>query len=201
MVASQSHGFIWESEICHNTFKLPSNYKPHTNVHDVPHKDNIFNPNENISLKTTGSHTLYCGDIQRFFTYDFDYLNTIIVVKYVQSDDSYSKDVQHIYEIDYTKSMHRKLFGSIDAFTLNTYVQKIKDIPKGKCSTLIKRDYISQKNYMQDYYNMKIVINPKVDSYGQRRVQCSIPNFTSVLKDHIRYSSSCLLYTSDAADE
>ena len=75
---SQSHGFIWENSI-KTIFNLPSEIN-NTSKYDIPCEINIFNPNENISIKTTGGTSIDCGDILRFYNYDFDKENTIIVI-------------------------------------------------------------------------------------------------------------------------
>ena len=45
-------------------------------------EENKFNSNENISIKCTKSNNIDCGDIIRFYNYNFVENNTIIVVKY-----------------------------------------------------------------------------------------------------------------------
>ena len=65
---SQKHGFIWENEIRNIIF----NKKEESNNTD---KYDIITDTENISIKTTGSNTICCSDILRFFTYDFNKKN------------------------------------------------------------------------------------------------------------------------------
>ena len=80
---SQSAGFKFENEVKEKVFGL----NPETNntdIHDIDHTRNIFDPNENISIKSTKSNTICCSDIMRFFSYDFEKKNTIIVIKYKQ---------------------------------------------------------------------------------------------------------------------
>ena len=93
---SQKHGFDFENEIRTKVFDL----KPETNntdIHDIPHEQNKFDKNENISIKTTkNSKGVECGDILRFFDYDFNFKNTIIVGKWKQLNQ-YTKK---IYETD-----------------------------------------------------------------------------------------------------
>lgn len=185
---SQIHGFTFENSIRENVFNLPSESN-NTDIHDIPKNKNIFNINENCSIKTTGSHTICCGDIIRFYNYNFDEQNTIIVVKYEQTQ--YEKIVKNIYEIDYNKECHMHLFGDLPKHILEEYVSEVKKIPKK-----IKGDkaldiynYKYEKKKILDKYNFNIAINPKVDS-SQSRVQCSIPNFTEKLKKFIKYKSS-----------
>ena len=49
-------------------------------------------------------------------------------------------------------------------------------------------DYLSEKEKIIKKYNLKININPKVDS-SQTRVQCSIKNFDTILSNFIIYKS------------
>jgi len=186
MGQSQKHGFTFENEV-RKIFGL----KPESNdrnVHDIPCNLNKFNPNENISIKTVGSTTICCGDIMRFFSYDFNKKNTIIVIKYNQIDNQ--KTVENIYEIDYTMDMHQILFGDCTLQLIQDYVNMIKGIPHGRAPPETKKKYKLEKKNIETVNNMKIQINPKVDSKGQRRVQCSIPNFDSLLQDYITYKSS-----------
>ena len=46
-----------------------------------------------------------------------------------------------------------------------------------------------KKKKLEKNFNCKIKINPKIDSKGQRRVQCSITNFETILKKFIIYES------------
>ena len=95
---SQNHGFIFENSIRKNVFNLPIESN-NTDIHDIPKEKNKFNSNENCSIKTTGSDKIFCSDILRFFNYDFNEKNTIIVIAYKQTDTH--KIIENIYEIDY----------------------------------------------------------------------------------------------------
>lgn len=106
----QNHGFKFEGMIREKVFGLQANNND-TNIHDIPCNENKFNKNENISIKTTGSNTICCGDILRFYNYDFTKVNTIIVIAYKQVENY--KIIQNIYEIDYNKDCHNLLFGNI----------------------------------------------------------------------------------------
>ena len=67
---SQNHGFTFENQIRLNIFNLDSESN-NTDKYDISSANNIYNSNENISIKTTGNGTICAGDILRFFTYDF----------------------------------------------------------------------------------------------------------------------------------
>ena len=185
---SQGHGFVFENEIRTKVFDLPVEGNS-TTVHDIPCSKNKFDENENCSIKTTGSQTICCGDVLRFYNYDFNKKNTIIVINYDQLNDS-KKAIKRIYEIDYNKECHKKLFGNLPKDEIKNYVDGVKSIPakvKGAAALQIY-DYKSEKNRLSKKYNNTLQLNPKVDS-KQSRVQCSITNFEQTLKDFITYVS------------
>ena len=182
---SQNHGFIYENSIRVNIFNLPEQDND-TNVHDIPKEINIFTPNENISIKTTGSNNICCADILRFFNYDFSEKNTMIVIQYDQI--GVNKVVKKIYEIDYNKACHKLLFGTLPKVEILKYITGVKTIPPKTKGEEAKKifDYLAEKNKLNQY-NHEITINPKVDG-SQSRVQCSIG--LNKLKDFISYEST-----------
>jgi len=184
---SQRHGFTFENSVRETLFNLPRETN-NTEKHDIPKDKNKHNPNENCSIKTTGSGTICCGDILRFYNYDFSEKNTIFVINYEQTDTE--KIIKHIYEIDYNQECHKLLFGNLPKEVIENYVKCVKSIP-----TIIKGveakkifNYLVEKKKLKKEYNNIIQINPKVDG-SQSRVQCSIPNFEKKLKDFITYKS------------
>jgi hypothetical protein len=186
---SQKHGFQYENIIRHKVFKMPAESN-NTETHDIPADMNILDKNENCSIKTTGSQTIFCSDISRFYGYSFneDVKNTIIVIKYNQSETE--KIIETIYEIDYNKECHNVLFGNLPKPVIDGYVKQVKSIPRKVGGQEAKAifDYIVEKKSLKKNYNFEIQINPKVDS-NQSRVQCSIPNFETLLKNFIIYKS------------
>jgi len=187
MPQSQQHGFIFENNIREEVFGLPKE-KNNTDTHDIPKQKNKYNEDENCSIKTTGSLTIYCGDISRFYNYNFKEKNTIIVVKYEQTDKE--KIIKNIYEIDYNAECHTLLFGNLPKEVIENYVENVKGIPKSIKGEEAKKifNYIEANKKLKKEYNYEITINPKVDS-KQSRVQCSITNFETKLKDFIKYKS------------
>lgn len=176
---SQSHGIIWENEIREKVFNLKP-VKNDTNKYDINAKDNKFDINENISIKTTGSDNIDCADILRFYNSDFNKKLTMYVIKYEQKTEV--KVIKEILEINYCKELQNILFGSITEEELINYVNLIKSIPKGVVSDNIKRTYINKKKELETNYSMYINISPKVDSKNQRRVQCSIPKISKLFE-------------------
>ena len=187
---SQSHGFIIENDIREKCFGLEYENN-NTDRHDIPKEKNKHDENENCSIKTTGSNMIDCGDLLSFYGYDFDEKNTIIVYKYKQIDDNHKK-LENIYEINYNKECHKRLFGDVSIDVLKEYVDFVKSIPKHINKDELKKyrdDYKKKKKEIQNKYKLKINISPKVDSKTQRRVQCSIPKFQELLRDYIVYES------------
>ena len=185
---SQAHGFKWENEIKTKVFELPEESN-NTDKYDVSHEKNTNKENENVSIKTTGSKNIDCSDILRFYEYDFNKKNTIILIHYKQSSDK-TKKIMCIYEIDYNEEAHKTLFGTITKEELEKYVLYIKKIASGKCDEDKKKYYKAEKLRLQKLHNMKINISPKVDSKSQRRVQCSIPKFQTTMMPFIVYKST-----------
>ena len=185
---SQKHGFTFENSTREQIFDLPIE-KNNTDKHDIPKHKNKYNKNENCSIKTTGSATIYCSDILRFYNYDFNENNTIIVIKYKQTETE--KIVQSIYEIDYNIECHKVLFGNLPKEVIEKYVENVKSIPRHIKGDEAKKifNYLDEKKELKKKYTNIIQINPKVDS-SQSRVQCSIPKFEENLKEFIKYKSS-----------
>jgi len=178
---SQAHGLFWDSEIRVKCFGLPE-CKNDTTKYDVCCENNKFDPLENISIKTSGNNNIDCGDILRFYSGDFDNDKkyTIILIRYKQIENK--KILSEILEINYDTKLRDILFGTISKKMLEGYVDFIKNIPAGCVSEATKKNYKDCKNKMQNEFNMKINISPKVDSHSQRRVQCSIPKLDQLLE-------------------
>ena len=169
---SQSHGLFWDSEIRDIVFDVKECIND-TKKYDIDYYENKFDPNENVSIKTSSNNNIDCSDIIRFFNGDFSKKYTIILIRYVQDDQF--KCIKEIIEINYTQSLRDFLFGTITEEILQQYVDMIKSIPYGQASAETKQHYKMKKNELHKQYNMFINISPKVDSKNQRRVQCSIP--------------------------
>jgi hypothetical protein len=190
---SQSHGLFWENEIRTKVFKLGMCIN-NTKKYDIDCCENIFNCNENVSIKTTCSENMDCGDILRFFDGDLgkDKSYTIILLKYKQLPNK--KEIREILEIDYNQNLKDILFGTITRTELEKYVNHIKSIPKGIVSKEVKNEYLKMKTELKSKHNMYINISPKVDSNCQRRVQCSITKLNELFSnasysEFIKYTS------------
>ena len=184
---SQQHGFTWENSIRQNVFNLPLQ-KNDTNIHDIPKEQNLYNKHENISIKTTGSSRIDCGDILRIMNYNNTDKNTIMILFYDQT--STHKIIRQIWEMDFNKDLHDYLFGNLPKEVIENYVKGVKSIPTNVKGEEAKNifNYLDEKAKLQQTYTHKILISPKVDS-NQSRVQCSINLNDPNLEDYITYKS------------
>tara|TARA_Y100000389_G_scaffold171916_2_gene179914 strand:- start:4310 stop:4930 length:621 start_codon:yes stop_codon:yes gene_type:complete len=170
----QNHGFKWENDIKENVFDINIKYK-NTSIFDIYSKDNKYNKNENVSVKTSSSDSINCSDILRFYDYkDYEKI-TMIIIKYKQKDDY--KILEKVIELDLNCTFHKFVFGNISRDELQKYCEYIKC-----CSNKDRDEYILLKTKLQQNYHMNGIINPKVDSKTQRRVQISF-SLKKVLKE------------------
>ena len=173
MPENQQHGFLWESEIKTKAFGL-TGPDPYTAVHDVDRSRNTLNPNENVSIKTTGSDTLCMGDALRVFAYETGVEHTCIAVRYDQRD--VEKHLKQVYELDL---MQRELlWGRVTKEDIESLDTLVRSMPAGGRVADIDRA-IKEKKKELNSKSGAVRFNPKIDSKNQRRLQCSIPKFPS----------------------
>jgi len=176
---SQHHGFVFENQIRTKVFGMTSE-RNDTGKHDIPKNRNKLNSNENVSIKMTGKNDICCGDILRFYDYDFADENTIIIGQYTQNANQ--KTITRIIEIDYNKNLHEYLFGTISREELSSYVDMVKAVHRGKVSERLRKEILQKKKDLEKTHGMMIQISPKIDSGSQRRVQCRIKNIDDVIR-------------------
>ncbi len=183
MPENQQHGFLWESEIKTKVFGL-TGQDPYTAVHDVDRGRNSLNPNENVSIKTTGNTTLCMGDALRVFEYEAGVEHTCIALQYVQRDQQ--KVLTNVYELDLTK--REILWGSVTKQDVEELDRLVRSMPPNRRDPEIDRA-IAQKKKELNAKSGAMRFNPKIDSKTQRRLQCSIPKFATYL-DLIKTSTT-----------
>jgi hypothetical protein len=169
---SQGRGYFWEDQIRSIFGLAPSGND--TSKHDISLVQ------EDISVKTTGGKSVGMGDILRIWELDATKKQTLVIVRYKQF--SGYKKVEEVIEINFTTEIRDYFFGSLTREELIQYVDLIKSLPKGRCSKSTSDHYKSVKKNLQNTKGMGIVINPKVDSKDQRRVQCSIPDINKLIE-------------------
>lgn len=173
MPESQQHGLLWESDIKSKVFNLGASAS-YTAVHDVDRAHNRYNPNENISIKTTGGSTLDMGSAIRVFDYEPGVEHTCIVVQYAQREAE--KVLTHVYELDLMK--RDALWGSITREDVMRLDSLIRSMPRDRRDPEIDQEIRRVKKELNAKSGV-VRFNPKLDSHGQRRLQCSIPKFAS----------------------
>ena len=174
---SQGHGKPWETDILNPlgvTEKLQEGYN-HTDIYDG--RKEHTTTGRNLSIKTTKSMSLDCGDIIRFLTKCSDL--DIIVIHYKQTMKKVKKAIK-TYLINHDKLIEKLKIDIplIYGITFKEWIDKIKDYDKrvkaiphgeGECTD---KSYLKEKEKLCDkipYFN----IAPKVYK-KQKRVQCSI---------------------------
>lgn len=176
---SQKHGFIIEDFIKRNVFKVDKIYA-YNAIHDVRNEDNIFDPLENISIKTaTGSDnpTVYFGSPLRIYNYPISEKHTAIVVLLFQSGDT--KIVRRVVEISLDDK--KLLFGDITEEDIRELETMIKQVPKNEKPASLIRTIHLKKNELNEKSGY-LKFNPKIDSKDQRRLQCSITKIGSFVE-------------------
>ena len=180
---SQGHGKAFEKEIQDKIFELSNvqieSYKSNA-IYDIPKEGNNYKNdkniiyNKNISIKTTGNNSVYCGDIKRFL--ESDNL-TMIIIKYKQSGNYKIVDktiiITHddIMNIIKTQLKTNNIEYNNWKNHVNNLTENVKKIQHGKVLECDKNYKSIAKELSR---NLDFSINCKVDSDKQRRVQCSI---------------------------
>ena len=139
-------------------------------------------------IKATGSNTVCCSDIQRMISHS---KYRLIVGVYDQVDNQ--KVFHTEYEFFFKEDDFTILWGNTNVEKLNEYVSKVKSVEKGIEG---QRQYQlvaeSWKNGVADD-DALFVINPKVDSKKQRRVQCSL-HIDKLIAAGIEYTKKDIQY-------
>jgi hypothetical protein len=192
MAEVQAHGNKYEN---HKIYKLTGLTKKE---YDKLKKNGYTSPfdlvkglkvNFNGAIKSTASNTVCCSDIQRMYGHE-DY--TLIVGAYDQVDN---KKVFHTeYEFYITKEDFDTLWGNTSVEKLNGYVDKVRKVEKTKEA---QADYqkvkeVWKKGVLDE--NALFILNPKVDSKKQRRVQCSL-HIDKLIAAGVKYIKKDINYT------
>jgi hypothetical protein len=142
----------------------------------------------NGSVKSTGSNTICCGDIQKKMEHQ-EY--NLIVGQYVQVGDI--KTFHTEYEFYITPSDYDVLWGKMKKENIDAFVSYIKSITKSKEAQ--QETKLSRKVFKEEIEDKSAlyVINPKVDSKKQRRVQCSL-KINELIAAGIKYEQRSVDY-------
>jgi len=168
----QKHGFLFEDWVKANFFQAHiSNYGHKWDVLEKYNTKSVLPEkflNLPVSIKTAKNGSpIGLGDAIRQYDIDTDFLLIVGFWEQVTAQCKYfvSVEAQRI-NLGHWKSLWHPLKRE-DLLTLNT---TIKDLNLHYSQARIKAQEI-KRNYPQ----IKIILNPKIDSNKQRRLQCSLP--------------------------
>ena len=141
------------------------------------------------SIKSTGSNTIDCADIQKKMQHK-EY--NLIVGKYDQVGDSKVFHTEYVFSIQ--PEHYNLLWGSMRVDDIDAFVNYVKSIPSGKIAQQDSK--VARKIFKEEIQDKKALysINPKVDSKNQRRVQCSL-KITELIAAGIPYTERSINYT------
>jgi hypothetical protein len=134
------------------------------------------------SVKTTSSNTICCSDLLKMMGHTGDY--RLIVGCYEQVGNEKVFHTQ--YEFFIESQHYEMLWAGMKYDLIEDYVNKVKSVQRGEEG---QRQY----QLVAEYWKSEVqsdesmfVINPKVDSKKQRRVQCSV-KLDEMLLSGIKY--------------
>ena len=187
----QKHGNLYEDMVITlltGLSKLTLNN--YTSVWDIPAGIAGELP---VSIKTTGTSTVACGDILRMILHD-NY--KLIVGKWKQIEGK--KRFYQQYTFTITPEDTEKLWGDMSYDTLSPFVEFVKGIPAGReaqQATKVERNQLKEE---LESTGGVFTINPKVDSKKQRRVQCSV-TIDNLISAGVSYTVEDIEYTITSA--
>ncbi len=182
----QSHGFTWEKEILSKRYGVdPSTLSAisYTSKYDLPAAHNPADPTLNVSVKATGSPSkVDMGDALR--VYDAVSSGERIhmwVVNYKQEGES--KKVRDLKCVDLTGAKEA-LFGDLSRDEVAAVDSRVKAVPKGAAPDASMKAAYKDSAKAATAKSGALILNPKVDSKTQRRLQCSFNHFDEFVAAH-----------------
>ena len=187
MCEVQKHGKLWELDMLRNVYGITDDEMKelrYTDKMDLPGKFNHLDPGVNMSVKTTGKENLVCmGDCLR--VYDAVKRGEpfhMVVLVYTQNDDTKTKKVKTIAEIDLTNAV-TPLFGDITRAQLEQLDKAVKAVPQKRKPTQEEHDHMyTLRNELQTS-SVAIHFDIKCNS-TQSRLQCSLNRFQDFLNQN-----------------
>jgi len=130
----QKHGFTWEGEMIRNVYKCSESIS-YTGAIDLPAHLNRLESCR-VSIKTTGSPNAVCmGDCLRVYdAVSGDVPIHATVMAYVQNDETKTKKIKSIVEVDITNS-RTLLFGNLSRARIEELDQLVKKVPQKRSPT------------------------------------------------------------------
>ena len=183
----QKHGFTWEKEILQNVYGATAEEMqgiPYTNKSDLPGALNRLTPGCDISVKTSGNLNAVCmGDALRVF--DAAAAESplhMTAIHYIQNDETKTKKVLHITEVDLTASS-AEMFGTITRAQLEELDRAVKLVPQKRSPTPEERAHMYAIRDAIQANSGAMHLDIKCDK-TQSRLQCSFNRFRAFLEAH-----------------
>lgn len=122
------------------------------------------------SVKASGNDVVALSDARRFFSLDEDF--RMIVGRYEQVEDQ--KVFAHIHEFVLLRTDLNDLRGELDLGMIEVFHMglMLDKFPKGAHQAA--REWAGQQKQQLAGKPSSIILNPKIDSKSQRRLQCSV---------------------------
>lgn len=180
----QEHGFIFE-EFCKKNLRRNEVFDtPEVLTKPISYKTIKIKINKNNKI----SGTIYLGDCHK--QYDEVYNDFyFMILLYVRNGKNY--EPYTILAVQITISEWKSLFGDIKLNSIVELENFIKSKENRNLSGKDLNDFRKQARDLRDSLivnsNSKIKLNPKIDSKGQRRLQCSMnfSDFCNIFKIEI----------------
>jgi len=177
MAESQRHGFEFEFEISRsNIFPgwIPTNKNYTESMVDIPAKyDSVLQIDTQIKTLHIGAD-IAMGDARAFFLREKPL--RLLLAEYFQESPTHKK-IKAIKEVIFTEEHFKELKGSVlftDVENFHNSLLAFKEEGSHFRARIFHKEY--RKKLIEDGHISIIKLAPKVDSKGQRRVQCAIPN-------------------------
>lgn len=171
----QKHGFTWEGELIRNVYKCMTTTS-YTGAIDLPAHLNQLEACR-VSIKTTGSPNAVCmGDCLRVYdsvSGDATPIHTTVMT-YVQNDETKTKKIKSIVEVDITNSC-TLLFGNLSRAQIEELDQLIKKVPQKRSPTLEEhKDMYTLRDALHVSAGPDAAIHLDIKCNSQQsRLQCS----------------------------
>ena len=183
--AVQEHGKIWEKDLLMNVYgATEEEYRaiPYTNKIDLPGALNRLTPGCDISVKTSENLNGVCmGDALRVFDASFLGMH-MTTIHYSQNDETKTKKVLHITEVDLTASS-AELFGTITRAQLEELDRAVNAVPQKRVPTPEEYAHMYAIRDALQVNSGAMHLDIKCNK-TQSRLQCSFNRFQEFLEAH-----------------
>lgn len=174
---NQLHGKKIE-DLIKNTFQgSADSFREITAKFDIEAK---FDKERNLdtSIKASKSLIIEMADARRFFSNQEPF--RLLVCRYKQTGKK--KEFYEINEIFLTQEILTEIKGNIPYLEVEKFHNSLKDFPIGKHKEA-RAFAQDRKKELLEKFKSSIILNPKIDSKNQRRLQCSL-NLNEIYEKH-----------------